>query len=110
MLILLEENQDHKHLKVLSYLLKVPLRSKNNTLLAISSNTLLSKTHIYTLQQLILEFHLKNLEAPQHISVIDFTNLPFCPISNFTDTPVTVLSDWATGHSTLGSPHIQGGG
>ena len=37
------------------------------------------------------EFHRQNPEAPQHILAIDFPKLPFCPLTNFTDTPGTVL-------------------
>jgi len=47
---------------------------------------------------LVFEFHHQNLELPQHISTLDLDNLPFFPISNFTDTPDTVPSRWATGH------------
>src|SRR5882724_6846635 len=36
---------------------------------------------------LVSEFHHRNPEAPQHISTLNFTNLPFHPISNFTNTP-----------------------
>src|SRR5882724_4838343 len=41
---------------------------------------------------LVSKFHDRNPEAPQHISTLDFANLPFFPISNFTDTPDTVPS------------------
>src|SRR5882724_5945164 len=53
-------------------------------------------------RRLVSEFHCRNLEAPQHISTLDFSNLPFRPLSNFTDTPDTVLSGWAivTSHNT----------
>jgi len=39
----------------------------------------------------------RNPEAPQHISTIDFSNLPFHMLTNFTDTPDTVPSGWAMG-------------
>src|SRR5882724_4708899 len=48
-------------------------------------------------RQLVSEFHHRNPEAPQNISTLDFANLPFLPILNFTDTPDTVPSGWATG-------------
>src|SRR5882724_592744 len=51
------------------------------------------------------EFHCWNPEAPQHISTLYFSNLPFCPLSNFTDTPDTVLSGWA-----MGCRAFEGGG
>jgi len=43
-------------------------------------------------RRLVSEFHHWNPEAPQHISTLDFSNLPFLPLSNFTDTPDTVPS------------------
>src|SRR5882724_10144698 len=33
---------------------------------------------------LVSKFHHRNPEAPQHIYTLNFTNLPFFPISNFT--------------------------
>src|SRR5882724_3520346 len=48
-------------------------------------------------RQLVAEFHCWNPEVPQHISALNFSNLPFCPLSNFTDTPDTVQSGWAMG-------------
>jgi len=45
------------------------------------------------LKQLISEFHHRNPEAPQHISALDFANLPFHMITNLTDTPNMVPSD-----------------
>jgi len=56
--------------------------------------------------RLMSEIHTQNLEAPQHISTIDFSKLPFCPLTNFTDTPDTVpqigpLQPW------MDIPHIQ---
>ena len=47
-------------------------------------------------KRLVSEFHRQNPEAPQHISAIDFSELPFCPLTNFIDTPDTVPLDWAT--------------
>ena len=60
-------------------------------------------------KQLISEFHCRNPEAPQHISTLDFTNLPFFPILNFTDTPDTVPSGWAAGCHVLGHCTFKGG-
>jgi len=60
-------------------------------------------------KQLISEFHCMNPEAPQHTSTLDFNNLPFCLITNLTDTPDTVPSDWATGCHTLGHHTFEGG-
>ena len=48
-------------------------------------------------KRLIYEFHKQNPKAPQHISTINFSRLPFHPLTKFTDTPDTVPSDWATG-------------
>ena len=48
-------------------------------------------------RRLVSEFHPQNPEAPQHISAINFSKLPFRPLTNFTDTPDTVPTDWATG-------------
>jgi len=45
------------------------------------------------LKQLIVELHHRNLEAPQHISALDFFNLPFHLITNLMDTPDMVPSD-----------------
>ena len=42
-------------------------------------------------------FHHKNPEAPQHISALDFSNLPFHLVTNFTDIPTMVPLDWAAG-------------
>jgi len=53
-------------------------------------------------KRLVFEFHHKNPEAPKHRSTLDFANLPFCPISKFTDTPDTIPTGWATGYHTLG--------
>src|SRR5712664_295345 len=53
-------------------------------------------------KRLVSEFHRQNPEAPQHISAIDFSKLPFRPLTNFTDTPDTVPMDWATSRCTLG--------
>jgi len=51
---------------------------------------------------LVSEFHCRDLAAPQHIYTINFASLPFFPISNFTNTPNTVSSDWAMGQHLLG--------
>jgi len=48
------------------------------------------------------EFHCQNPEALKHISAIDFTNLPFLPITNLTDAPDTVPSYWAIGQCMSG--------
>src|SRR5882724_3049348 len=61
-------------------------------------------------RQLISKFHHWNSEAPQHISTLNFSNLPFHPLSNFTDTPDTVPSGWAMGHCTSGCHTFEGGG
>jgi len=45
-------------------------------------------------RRLITDFHKKNLEAPQHIFTIDFSNLPFCLLTNFNDTLDTVVIIW----------------
>jgi len=58
---------------------------------------------------LVSEFHHRNPEALQHISTLDFTNLPFCPISNFANTPDTVPLGWAAGHCTLDVAPLKGG-
>jgi len=47
-------------------------------------------------KRLVSEFHRQNPKAPQHISVLDFSRLPFHPLTNFIDTLDTVPSDWAT--------------
>jgi len=60
-------------------------------------------------RRLVSEFHRQNPEAPQHISAIDFTKLPFCPTINFTDTSDTVPTDWATSLCTLGCCAFEGG-
>src|SRR5882724_6781967 len=60
-------------------------------------------------RRLVSEFHCRNSEAPQHISTLDFSNLPFCPLSNFTDTPDTVLSGWAMGCHASGHRTFEGG-
>jgi len=60
-------------------------------------------------QRLVSEFHCKNPEAPQHISTLNFADLPFHPITNFTDTPDMVPSGWATGHHALGYHAFEGG-
>ena len=60
-------------------------------------------------KRLVFEFHHKNPEAPQHISTLDFANLPFCPIMNFTHTPKMVPSGWATGHCASGCQTFEGG-
>ena len=44
-------------------------------------------------KRLISEFHRQNPKSPKHLSAIDFSNLPFHPITNFTDTPDIVPSD-----------------
>ena len=61
------------------------------------------------LKQLISEFHHRNPEAPQHISALDFANLPFHMITNLTDTPNMVPSDWATGCYVPGCNAFEGG-
>jgi len=61
-------------------------------------------------KRLVSEFHHKNPEAPQHISTLNFANLPFLPITNFTDTPDMVPSGWAAGHHVLGCHAFEGGG
>src|SRR5882724_8466653 len=48
-------------------------------------------------RQLVSEFHCRNPEALQQISTLNFTKLPFHPISNFTDTPDMVPSGCAAG-------------
>jgi len=48
-------------------------------------------------RRLVTKFHRRNPEALQHISAIDFSNLPFCLLTNFMDTPDTVPSGWAMG-------------
>src|SRR5882724_11525457 len=59
-------------------------------------------------RRLISKFHRQNPEAPQHISAIDFSKLPFRPIINFTDTSVTVPADWATSQCTSGRCAFEG--
>jgi len=56
---------------------------------------------------LMSEFHRQNPKAPQHISAINFSKLPFCPLTNFTDLD-TVPSDWATSQCTLGATPLKG--
>ena len=46
-------------------------------------------------RRLITKFHRRNPEAPQHISAIDFSTLPFHPLTNFMDTLHTFPSGWA---------------
>src|SRR5882724_4318323 len=58
---------------------------------------------------LVSKFHHRNPEAPQHISTLYFSNLPFHPLSNFTDTPDTVPSGWAMGRHVLGHRTFEGG-
>src|SRR5882724_9591113 len=58
---------------------------------------------------LVSKFHHRNPEAPQHISTLNFANLPFCPISNFTNTPDMVPSGWATGCCMSGHCAFEGG-
>jgi len=60
-------------------------------------------------RQLVTEFHYRNPEAPQCIFTLNFTNLPFWPISNFTDTPDIVPPGWATGCHRLGGCAFEGG-
>ena len=60
-------------------------------------------------RRLVSEFHQQNLKAPQHISAIDFSKLPFFPLTNFTDTPDTVPTDWATSQCVSGCHTIEGG-
>src|SRR5882724_9154646 len=60
-------------------------------------------------RQLVAEFHHQNPEAPQHISALNFSNLPFHPLSNFTDTPDTVPSGWAMGRHASGCCAFKGG-
>src|SRR5882672_2249324 len=60
-------------------------------------------------KRLVSEFHQQNPKAPQHISAIDFSKLPFCPLTNFTDTPDTVPTDWATGRCASGHRTFEGG-
>src|SRR5882672_10509108 len=60
-------------------------------------------------KRLVSEFHWQNPEAPQHISAINFSKLPFRPLTNFMDTPDTVPMDWATGRCTLGHHTFEGG-
>ena len=55
--------------------------------------------------QRVSEFHCQNPEALKHISTIDFTNISFHPITNLTDTPDTVPSDWAKANT----PFKRGG-
>jgi len=59
-------------------------------------------------KQLVSKFHCRNPEALQHISTLDFANLPFCPISNFNDTPDMVPLGWATGHHVSGCHTFEG--
>jgi len=61
-------------------------------------------------KRLISKFHCKNTEALQHISTLNFANLPFHPIMNFTDTPDMVPSGWAAGHCASGHHAFEGGG
>src|SRR5882672_5405475 len=60
-------------------------------------------------KRLVSEFHQQNPEAPQHISAIDFSKLPFRPLTNFMDTPDTVPADWATGRCASGHCTFEGG-
>ena len=48
-------------------------------------------------KRLVSEFHRQKPKAPQHISAIDFSKLPFHPLTKFADTPDTLPSYWATG-------------
>src|SRR5882672_9243340 len=48
-------------------------------------------------KRIMSEFHRLNPKAPQHISAIRFSKLPFLSLTNFINTPDTVPSDWATG-------------
>src|SRR5882724_1249361 len=66
--------------------------------------------HVKGVRRLMSEFHSQNHEAPQHISAIDFSKLPFCTIINFMDTSDTVPADWATGRCTSGHCAFEGGG
>jgi len=50
-------------------------------------------------------FHQRNPKAPQHISALDFTNLPFCLLTNFINISDTVPAEWATSTCMLG--HCQ---
>src|SRR5882724_12200641 len=45
------------------------------------------------MRRLMSEFHRQNPKAPQHISAIDFSRLPFGPLTNFMDTLDTGPSD-----------------
>ena len=45
----------------------------------------------------------RNPKLSQHISALNFSKLPFLPLTNFTDTPDTVPSDWATSQCALGN-------
>src|SRR5882724_726765 len=60
-------------------------------------------------RRLVSEFHHQNPEAPQHISAIDFSKLPFCPIINFMDISDMVPADWATGRYMSGHHAFEGG-
>src|SRR5882724_11288128 len=60
-------------------------------------------------RRLVAKFHCRNPEVPQHISTLDFSNLPFHPLSNFTNTPDTVPSGWAMGHCPSGCHTFEGG-
>src|SRR5467141_2673510 len=59
-------------------------------------------------KKLVSEFHWQNPEAPQHISAIDFSKLPFCPLTNFTDTPDTVPVGRATSRCASGCCTFEG--
>src|SRR5882724_2889764 len=61
-------------------------------------------------RQLVSKFHCQNPEAPQHISTLDLSNLPFHPLSNFNDTPDTVPSGWAMGRCASGHHAFEAGG
>src|SRR5882672_11289065 len=61
-------------------------------------------------KRLMSEFHRQNPKAPQHISTINFSKLPFHPLTNFTDTPDTVPTDCATGQCMSECHTFEGGG
>jgi len=60
-------------------------------------------------RRLISKFHCWNPEAPQYISTLNFSNLPFCLLSNFTNTPDTVPSGRAMGCHASGHHTFEGG-
>jgi len=61
------------------------------------------------MKRLVAEFHHRNPEAPQYISSLDFACLPFCLITNFTNTQTQYHQDGPSVIACQDNAPLKGG-